>query len=62
MILGAVVAAHHDDGVVGHAEFVELVEQHAEIVIQHQQAVAPLAVVALADEFVAGDIGKCISE
>ena len=35
------------------AELVELVEQHAEIVVQHQQAVAPFAVVALADEFVA---------
>ena len=53
MILGAVVAAHHHDGVVGNAEFVELVEQHAEVMVEHQEAVAPVAVVALADEFVA---------
>ena len=55
MILGAVVAAHHHDGVVGDAELVELVEQHAEVVVEHQQAVAPVAIVALADEFVARD-------
>ena len=63
VILGSVVAAKHDDGVVGDAEFVELVEQHAEVVVQHQQAVAPIAVGALAPTNSSrGIIGKCISE
>ena len=55
MILGAIVAAHDNDGVVGDAELVELIEQHAEIVVEHQEAVAPIAIVALPFELVARD-------
>ena len=53
MILGAVIAAVDNDGVVGNPELVELVEQHAEVVVEHQQAIAPLAVGAFARKFVA---------
>ena len=55
MILGAIVAAVDNNGVVGDPELVELVEQHAEVVVEHQQAIAPLAVGAFACEFIAGD-------
>ena len=58
MILGAVIAAVDDDGVVGNAELVELIEQDAEVVVEHQQAIAPLAVVAFAREFVAREHGE----
>src|SRR5581483_7382208 len=58
MILGAVIAAEDDDGVLADAELIDLVEQHAEIVIEHQQAVAPFAVLALPLEFGTGDHRK----
>ncbi len=58
VILGTIVAAVDNDGVVGDPELVELVEQHAEIVIEHQQAIAPLAVGAFAGEFVARKHGE----
>ena len=62
VILGAVVAAQDHDGVVADAELVGLVDQHAEVVVEHQQAVAPFAVFAFADESGRVTIGKCISE
>src|SRR5262249_19175017 len=36
VILGSVVAAVNNYGIVGNPEFVELVEQHAEVVVEHQ--------------------------
>jgi hypothetical protein len=52
-VLGAVVAGEDDDRVVGDVEFVEQVEQGAEIGVHFQQAVGPVAGSAFAFEFVA---------
>src|SRR6516165_9694696 len=58
VIFGAVIAAVNNDSVVGNPQLVELVEQHTEVVVEHQQAIAPLAVVAFAREFVARGHGE----
>src|SRR5258705_13962656 len=58
VIFGPIVTTHDDDSVVGDPELVELVNQHAKVVVEHQQAVAPVAVGAGAFEFVARDHRK----
>src|SRR5712671_331423 len=53
VVLGAVVAAHDDNCIVGNSKFIELVEQHTEVVVEHQEAIAPFSIRALSRKFVA---------
>src|SRR5215510_3177189 len=55
VILGSVIAAVNNDGIVGNPEVVELIEQHAEVMVEHQQAITPIAVGTFPHEFVARD-------
>ena len=48
MILSTIVAAHHDDRVLGDTQFIELVNKHAEVVVEHQKAITPITIGALA--------------
>src|SRR5262249_58754359 len=53
VILGSVIAAVNNDGIVGNPKLVELIEQHAEVMVEHQQAIAPIAVGAFPHKFIA---------
>src|SRR5262245_56887477 len=55
VVLGAVVAAVNNDGIVGNPKLVELIEQHAEVMVEHQQAITPIAVGAFPRKLVARD-------
>ena len=55
VVLRAVVGRVHDDGVVGDAELVELVEHHADLLVVHDHAVAVGILPALA-EVLLGDV------
>src|SRR5207245_2961125 len=53
VILGSVIAAINNDGIVGNSKLINLIEQHAEVMVEHQQAITPIAVGAFPHEFVA---------
>jgi hypothetical protein len=55
VILGPVIAAVNNDGIAGNSKLVELVEQDAEVMVEHQQAITPISVGTLPHEFVARD-------
>ena len=62
MVFGAVVAGEDHDRVVRDTQFGQGVQDRTEVVVEHQQRVAPVAVDARTLELLAHTIGKCISE
>ncbi len=56
VVLGAVVGGVHDDGVVGDAQLIELVEHLADLLVVHNHPVAVGILAALA-EILFGDMG-----